>query len=125
MGQGLKTVLAQITAEQIGVRPEDISVICGDTSTIPLGLGGFASRQTVTAGSSTHLAARTVREKAIAAAAILLETAPDKLEIQDGMVGEPGKNISISLAILPICCGRTRLQNARRRGSWARSGGQL
>ena len=97
MGQGLKTVLAQITAEQIGVRPQDISVICGDTSTIPLGLGGFASRQTVTAGSSTHLAARTVREKAIAAAAILLETAPDKLEIQDGMVGEPGKNISISL----------------------------
>jgi carbon-monoxide dehydrogenase large subunit len=97
MGQGLKTILAQITAEQVGVRPEDVSVTCGDTSTIPLGLGGFASRQTVTAGSSTHLAARTVRDKAIAAAAILLETAPDKLEIQDGMVGEPGKNISISL----------------------------
>jgi aerobic carbon-monoxide dehydrogenase large subunit len=97
MGQGLKTILAQITADQVGVRPEDVSVICGDTATIPLGLGGFASRQTVTAGSSTHLAARTVRDKAIAAAAVLLETTPDKLEIRDGMIGEPGKNIAISL----------------------------
>jgi aerobic carbon-monoxide dehydrogenase large subunit len=97
MGQGLKTLLAQITAEQVGVRPEDVTVICGDTATIPLGLGGFASRQTVTAGNSTHLAARAVREKAIAAAAVLLETSADKLEIRDGMVGEPGKNIAISL----------------------------
>lgn len=97
MGQGLKTVLAQITADQLGVKPEDITVICGDTSTIQLGLGGFASRQTVTAGSSTHLAARAVREKAIAAAAALLDVSPDLLDIQDGRVGEPGKNLSISL----------------------------
>jgi aerobic carbon-monoxide dehydrogenase large subunit len=98
MGQGLKTALAQITAEQIGVRPEDVSVTCGDTATIPLGLGGFASRQTVTAGNSTHLAAGAVREKAIAAAAVLLDAPPDTLDIRDGFVGDPKKNISISLA---------------------------
>ena len=40
---------------------------------IQLGLGGFASRQTVTAGNSVHLAARAVREKAISAAARLLD----------------------------------------------------
>jgi carbon-monoxide dehydrogenase large subunit len=97
MGQGLKTILAQITADQLGVKPEDVTVICGDTSTIPLGLGGFASRQTVTAGNSTHLAAGAVREKAIAAAATLLDLPPDNLDIIDGMVGEPGKNLSISL----------------------------
>jgi carbon-monoxide dehydrogenase large subunit len=97
MGQGLKTVLAQIAADEIGVRPEQVSVVAGDTSTIQLGLGGFASRQTVTAGNSTHLAARAVREKAIAAAAILLDVAPDNLDIVDGMIGEPGKNLSISL----------------------------
>src|SRR5215471_5018825 len=72
MGQGLKTVMAQIAADQIGIRPEDIAVISGDTSVIQLGLGGFASRQTVTAGNSVHLAARAVREKAIAAAALIL-----------------------------------------------------
>jgi aerobic carbon-monoxide dehydrogenase large subunit len=98
MGQGLKTALAQITAEQVGVRPEDVSVTCGDTATIPLGLGGFASRQTVTAGNSTHLAAGAVRQKAIAAAAVLLDAPADTLDIRDGFVGDPTKNISISLA---------------------------
>jgi len=73
MGQGLKTILAQIAADQVGVRPEDITVVSGDTATIQLGLGGFASRQTVTAGNSVHLAAKAVREKAIAAAALMLE----------------------------------------------------
>jgi carbon-monoxide dehydrogenase large subunit len=97
MGQGLKTILAQITADQLGLRPEDIAVICGDTSTVQLGLGGFASRQTVTAGNSTHLAAQAVRAKAIAAAAVLLDVPADNLDIEDGIVGEPGKNISISL----------------------------
>jgi len=98
MGQGLKTILAQITADQVGVRPEDVTVISGDTSTIPLGLGGFASRQTVTAGNSTHLAAGAVREKAIAAAAVLLDAPADRLELADGRIGQPDKNISISLA---------------------------
>jgi aerobic carbon-monoxide dehydrogenase large subunit len=97
MGQGLKTVLAQIAADQIGVRPEDIAVISGDTSAIQLGLGGFASRQTVTAGNSVHLAARAVREKAIAAAAFILGVAEENLDIRDGVVTAHGKNLSISL----------------------------
>ena len=97
MGQGLKTVLAQIAADQVGVRPEDITVVSGDTSTIPLGLGGFASRQTVTAGNSVHLAARAVREKAIMAAARLLDVPEESLDIRDGIVIETGKNLSISL----------------------------
>lgn len=97
MGQGLKTVLAQIAADQIGVRPEDIAVVSGDTSTIQLGLGGFASRQTVTAGNSVHLASRAVREKAIAAAAVMLGVPEANLDIRDGIVMETGKNLSISL----------------------------
>ena len=90
-------MLAQIAADELGVRPEDINVICGDTSTIQLGLGGFASRQTVTAGNSVHLAARAVREKAIRVAAKLLETEPERLHIRDGMIGEPGRNLTLSL----------------------------
>ncbi len=97
MGQGLKTVLAQIAADELGVNPEDISVICGDTSTIQLGLGGFASRQTVTAGNSVHLAARAVRQKAISVAAKLLETQPERLDIRDGMIGDGGRNLTLSL----------------------------
>ncbi len=97
MGQGLKTILAQITADQLGVRPEEVTVVSGDTSTVQLGLGGFASRQTVTAGNSTYLAARSVRQKAMAAAAALLGVAPDTLEIENGVVHVPGKNVAVSL----------------------------
>ncbi|MFN0302683.1 MAG: xanthine dehydrogenase family protein molybdopterin-binding subunit, partial [Burkholderiales bacterium] len=56
MGQGIKTALAQVCAELLGVRPEQIDVIAGDTAHISLGVGGFASRQMVVAGSAVHLA---------------------------------------------------------------------
>jgi carbon-monoxide dehydrogenase large subunit len=86
MGQGLKTALSQICAEALGVDPKDISVKSGDTATIPMGLGGYASRQTVTAGSSTHLAAKEVRAKALTVAGFLLQTAPEDLDIADGKI---------------------------------------
>ncbi len=65
MGQGTKTTLAQVCADQLGVSIETIDVIAGDTGHVSLGLGGFASRQAVTAGSSVHLAAKAVRTKAL------------------------------------------------------------
>src|SRR5712675_333226 len=73
MGQGIKTALAQICAEQFDVAPDSIAVAAGDTAVIPYGQGGFASRQTVTAGSAVHLAAVAVRDKALQVAAHLLE----------------------------------------------------
>ena len=98
MGQGIKTALAQICAEPLGIDPAQVTVIAGDTATIPLGMGGFASRQTVTAGSSTHLAARSVREKALAVAAHLLEAGVDDLDMRDGRIevrGVPGHGVSL------------------------------
>ena len=98
MGQGIKTALAQICAEQFGVSPHEIAVIAGDTAIIPHGQGGFASRQTVTAGSAVHLAAVAVREKALAVAAHLLEASPDDLEMHDGRIdvaGAPGSGITL------------------------------
>ncbi len=98
MGQGLKTALAQVCAEQIGVAIEEIEVIAGDTGTIALGQGGFASRQAVTAGSSVHISAVEVREKVIRMAAHLLEAAEEDIELVDGearVAGAPGLAISI------------------------------
>jgi len=97
MGQGTKTILAQVTAEQLGVAPIDIEVVAGDTAAIPLGLGGFASRQAVTAGSSVHLAAVEVRDKVLKIAAHLLEAAESDLELRDGRVhvrGVPDLSVS-------------------------------
>ena len=100
MGQGVHTALAQICAEQLGVRIEDIEVITGDTGYVSLGLGGFASRQLVTAGSSVHLAARKVREKALKVAAQQLEAAESDLELADGTVRIAGTNRTVTLAAI-------------------------
>jgi carbon-monoxide dehydrogenase large subunit len=92
MGQGVATALAQICAEAFGVRAQDVTVVAGDTSATPLGLGGFASRQTVTAGSSVLIAAKVVAAKARKLASHMLEAAEEDLEIVDGevrVVGAP------------------------------------
>lgn len=86
MGQGLATALAQICADQFGVEADDVTVIAGDTAMIPLGLGGFASRQLVTAGSSVLLASRATATKAKTLASHILGVAADDLEIVQGDV---------------------------------------
>ena len=100
MGQSTKTMLAQITADQFGVSPEDVNVILGDTAYVSMGHGGFASRQTVNAGSSTHIAAKAVREKTLKVAADLLGVGVEGLLLQDGRVVAPGSNLSIGLGDL-------------------------
>jgi aerobic carbon-monoxide dehydrogenase large subunit len=90
MGQGLGTALAQIAASQLGIDASKVGVVAGDTATVSLGLGGFASRQTVTAGSSVMLAARAVAEKAKKVASHLLEADANDLELKDGEVRVAG-----------------------------------
>ncbi len=99
MGQGLSTALAQICADQLGLDARDITVTTGDTAAAPLGLGGFASRQLVTAGSSVLLASRKVADKAKRLASHLLEAAEDDLELVGGSValkGVPGRGVSLA-----------------------------
>jgi carbon-monoxide dehydrogenase large subunit len=100
MGQSTKTMLAQIAAEEFGVCAEDVSVITGDTAYVPMGHGGFASRQTVNAGTSTHLAAKAVRQKTLDLAADLLGVSIDQLSLRDGLVIVQGTNLSIGLGDL-------------------------
>ncbi len=92
-GQSHKTTLAQVAADHLGVDYADVTVVTADTATIPFGMGTFASRTAVNAGSSVHLAAIEVREKIKKIASELLEVSPDDLELKDGSVevrGVPG-----------------------------------
>src|SRR3954471_3562768 len=101
IGQGLQTALAQITGDELGLRAHEISVVPGDTAGVALGLGAFASRQMVTAGTSVLLAARVVAGKAKKLASHILEAAEHDLELKDGevrVVGAP--QLSIKLAEL-------------------------
>ena len=81
MGQGTKTMIAQIVADQLGIPIGAIRVTTGDTASFGFGFGGFNSRQAVTAGSSAHQAAIAVREKILAIASHMLEAPKSDLEI--------------------------------------------
>ena len=105
-GQGTKSMIAQLVAAQLGVRPEQIQVMDGDTDASPLGLGSFASRQTVTAGNAAHLAALAVADKAKRAAATMLEVAPGDLELADGWVRVTGvPELKCSLGEIAMALG--------------------
>jgi CO/xanthine dehydrogenase Mo-binding subunit len=82
-GQGLETTLAQVAAGELGVTPDDVSVIAGDTAGIAQGIGTFASRAAVVGGTAVALAARDLRQKALRLAAHVLGIPEDEVE-QDG-----------------------------------------
>ena len=63
-GQGHETTFAQIVAEELGIPPEDIEVVHGDTDQTPFGLGTYGSRSTPVSGAAAALVARKVRDKA-------------------------------------------------------------
>ncbi len=60
-GQGHQTAFAQIVADALGVRFEDVEVTTGDTRRMPYAVGTFASRAAVMSGSAIHLAALRAR----------------------------------------------------------------
>jgi len=86
VGQGMETVLAQICADELGVDYRQIRVVHGQTDRIAYGMGTFASRVTVMAGEATRRAAAKLRAKALAAAAQLLQSPTDALELVGGKI---------------------------------------
>ncbi|HEV8310337.1 MAG TPA: xanthine dehydrogenase family protein molybdopterin-binding subunit [Methylomirabilota bacterium] len=101
-GQGHETSFAQIAADALGIPLDWVTVVGGDTAAIPFGVGTFASRSAVNAGTSIHAAAGRVREKLVAAAAALLEAAPADIEIEEGVVsvrGAPASRLPLARVI--------------------------
>ncbi|MEA2498670.1 MAG: aerobic carbon-monoxide dehydrogenase large subunit [Actinomycetota bacterium] len=85
-GQGHRTSFAQVCAEVLGVRPDQVDVLGGDTAAIRYGWGTVASRSAVTAGNAVAQAARQVREKICRVAAEALNVDQSEIEIEDGIV---------------------------------------
>jgi len=101
-GQGHETSFAQVAADALGIPIEWVTVVGGDTAAIPFGVGTFASRSAVNAGSSIHVAALQVNEKLRAAAAVVLEASAEDVVINDGMAsvrGTPGSAIPLGRVI--------------------------
>ena len=96
-GQGLKTTLAQLIADEIGVAPGEIRVVAGDTDRTPYGWGTFASRSLVIAGGACKLAAATLRERLQAVAGQILEAAASDIEIDDGRAFVRGTDLGVEV----------------------------
>jgi carbon-monoxide dehydrogenase large subunit len=95
-GQGLETSLAQIVAEELGVRIEDVEIVQGDSAQVTHGSGTYASRSAVLAGGAATLAARAVRDKVVRVASHLLEAAPDDIATGNGIVFVAGTDRRMS-----------------------------
>jgi len=96
-GQGLRTTLAQLVADELGVSPDRIKVVHGDTDRTPYGWGTFASRSLVIAGGASVLAARKVRAKLKKIASRLLEAAADDIVLEDGVARVAGTDRAIPI----------------------------
>ncbi len=99
LGQGIETVMAQITADALGVDPRTVRVTLGDTAAQPFGAGSWASRSTVVGGSAVHQAATAVRQRAIELAARVLEAAEEDLDLAGGAItvrGDPTARLTLA-----------------------------
>ena len=97
-GQGHETSWSQIAADALGITPDDIEVLHGDTAVVPLGRDTYGSRSLAVGGIAVHLACEKVIDKAKKIAAHMLEAAEDDIEFEGGqfsVVGSPDQNVTI------------------------------
>ncbi|HEY2183915.1 MAG TPA: xanthine dehydrogenase family protein molybdopterin-binding subunit, partial [Xanthobacteraceae bacterium] len=99
-GQGLRTTLAQIIADELGTSPDRIKIVHGDTDRTPYGWGTFASRSLVIAGGATLMAARKVRARLTTMAGILLEAAAEDIVLEADAARVVGTDRSIRIESL-------------------------
>jgi aerobic carbon-monoxide dehydrogenase large subunit len=93
-GQGLDTSFAQIAADRLGIDPQQVEVIHGDTDQGPWGWDTYGSRSLSVGGEAVAIAAERVQDKAKRICAALLEAAPEDIELADGKFrvrGSPDK----------------------------------
>jgi carbon-monoxide dehydrogenase large subunit len=101
IGQGVETAIAQVCAETLGVDYTRINVVHGQTNRIDKGMGAFASRVTVMCGEATRMASVKLRDAMLGAAAELMQTSPDLLDIVgDEIVRTSGPGTTMKLAEL-------------------------
>lgn len=98
-GQGLETSFAQIVADRLGLDPDAIEVIHGDTNTGPFGKDTYGSRSLSVGGEAVARAAQKVQDKAKRIVAHKLEAAPEDIEVSGGafrVKGSPEQALTLA-----------------------------
>jgi carbon-monoxide dehydrogenase large subunit len=100
MGQGVTNALAQVCADNLGVHPDQVQVVHGDTSQVPYtGYGTGASRGASVGGAAVMKASKVVRKKVMRIAAHMLEAHAADLEAEDGRIFVRGTpSVAVTMA---------------------------
>ncbi len=101
-GQGHETTFAQIIADGLGVSPDDVEVVHGDSAQIPFGMGTYGSRSLAVGGSAIWKAIEKIREKAKKIAAHKLEASEDDIVFEDGKWKVKGTDRALTLAEISL-----------------------
>ena len=96
-GQGHATTFTQIVCDRLGLSPESVRYVSGDTDMVTFGRGSFASRSAALGGSAVALAADKVVEKGRIVAAALLEAAPEDIDFAEGAFTVSGTDRSVDI----------------------------
>lgn len=101
LGTGSKVVFCQIAAEELGIRPEEVSIILGDTATTPYAPTSGGSRTVPSVGPAVRVAAASAKRQLLDLAAPLLKARPEELTIKEGVIylqTDPSRRISLKEA---------------------------
>jgi carbon-monoxide dehydrogenase large subunit len=83
-GQGHETTFAQLVADELGMRVDDVEIVHGDTGKVPFGMGTYGSRSGAVGGTAIHMCIEKIKDKGRRIAAHLLEASPDDIEFEGG-----------------------------------------
>lgn len=106
IGEGILTVLAQIAAHEMGLKPEDIVIGDNDTARAPEAAHAGATRQTYMIGNVVALASRKARSKLVAVMAETWDVAPDTIRTENGFVFAENTNHRMSMGHAVEHCKR-------------------
>jgi nicotinate dehydrogenase medium molybdopterin subunit len=106
IGQGSSEIFAMIAAEELGLRPEDFTVVSADTAATPYAGPTTASRATMVTGNAVKSAASDLKQSLWGGAAELLETAPENIVIRNRVVYQKGSKTNLTVPELANYCYR-------------------
>jgi CO/xanthine dehydrogenase Mo-binding subunit len=106
MGQGARTVLAQVAAHELGAPLEWVTVVMGDTAIVPYDQQTSASRSTVLMGNAVLAACRDIQRQLGAMASRVHGVAAEDVTVAEGVVRLPGGRELTALEVLKAGLGR-------------------
>ena len=107
-GQGEETTFAQLIADELGIDPDDVNVVHGDTMAVPYGIGTFGSRATAVGGTAAYMATQKLKAKMATLAAHLLGAKAADITIGRGRLSAKGGKKSISFGELVMAAYTAR-----------------